>query len=941
MKRGIRWICLLLVLATVFPWVPAAAAQHPEYGWVLVDYYGARERRHVLVEDNGSILAPLSWITYYGAQMKMEDRGEFLVYYRGDQQEERDFAKRLFIEPKTRHFTIGIYFKKSALRYKDRIFDHYYPLDHGFFSQMVEYAGELWVPITELLPLMDVQVAVGDDGYLYMRPVVMTTFRALYEHGRSVGPVLFDAESMILFKDGLTLGGYALGNVLDFRIDRQGINWSYGMENDYEEIFKSYLMDDAVFLETFDADGDIFGDYIAGVAEGKEEVECVFNIIGSISDDSGLLQGLYEFAPEGLKEGAKAVKSYSEGIQGIISLYCYADIYFNHIEDHRRMLDAVYTFEKDIAKTPSGKAASTVSKIYDKNADNSKKLIVEGTLDVLNKAISGTLKELSSKVLGPWYLALEITKFFAYEEIEYVKNCAYIDLVDNTVSYSRSIYGKRLNKAKFSRDDLDDMRLSLIMSLVGSRYAYKSYWKSGKEEEQDKIADILKDLYLAGVFREYDAEDSYDHLKSKYDGEISKLTVDTPSIHGDLPELEYAQVMTMFQWNRMPYYEWTLVDVDHDGAKELLVQGTMILQTAFGEEQLPFVYLADATSGKSSFIEPIMGLACPAYVTADGEWYLKSEDAYYTWEGLDWKQTEAPEGAVGAFFDCPSLEDFSRKGDVQTLMTKAERFTERRSDCHLVLETDVDADGDQDLLAVFSDPANRWSGALPNFGGIGYDVELRTDGLTTFLVVLREADGIRVRTNTAFIPNCDDPTDVGWSEQDRLLKVGDSLWQYMETGDPFVPWDYGIPEVTLIGLLGAPRSFVKSVLADYEEEDGFGAPCAMGMLGGDEVYVAYEEIDGEYVVRDARLTCMERDTYIMSGVPSSIEYTDLWFALEGLATDWSQVVPAYGPDNQIYAYETYFNFFHPDNGQMYTVWLLLEDEMWDSYIYGIYFMRQR
>ena len=961
-RKAIRFISLLLICTLLLPAIPAAQAEDLEYKWILVDYFGARHRSQVLQDANGDFYAPLSWLLRYCTVLK-EEKEDYHVYYHMDEKEERTFAKRLFLKPETGEFLVGIYFGKSALKDKTREYGNYYPLYEGAFSDRIEQDGEIWVPIAELLPLMEVEATVGDDGYLYMRPVVMTTFRALYEHSGKVDKnLLFDADSQISYDELLSVVGRTIDSILSMRPDGGVLFRKEAMQNDYQEVFKTYLMDDEIFLKTFGAEGDMFKDYLhnmfGGDTNGEEETQTLIGIVEGVFKTEAV-ESIFSFDPDRYKQGTEGLEKTFKGIEGIVSLYCYADIYFNHIDDHRRMLDAVYRYEKAIAKKPSGKAAISVSEIYNRNADNSEALFREAIRDIVEEGLSSLTPEEVLTPLVPWYLAVEATRIIVPEEMDYVSAVRLIPSVDNTVSYSFDIYKKRLKAADFSEDGLENIRLCLMMSLVGSRFAYDTYWKNGKEEEQRVIEEILADLYIAGLFREQDNSDTFQNLKKRYSEETENLIAEDPAISAEMGKLEYSHALSLFEWGRCSGVKWTLVDADSDGEEELLVQGRLETETPLGVMELPFAYIADATSGRNICYTPLLGVLVPEYMTAGGQWYLKDGNQFYTWGGVNWNPVTAPEGAAEAVFDNPSLKQFSMEGDGEALLESAQRYCENQRDCTGVFRTDLDADGRQDLLAVFADPGNRWSNIMEIRDGLTYDVDLRTDGLTGFLAVLARPYGADVRMGMEF---WEDNAPAEWNEAEKLLQMGGFTWKYREDDDRVMVIESDpsliFPQIALVDLVGLPSEFACSYLrecTEYDSVEAFLAACeysgsgavplgsgrvATGYLNNDFVYMVFETVDGYEEVCQVGMDCRNQSAEIINGVPSSMDHTEFFDAVWESMGECSPLEPVYGPDGEITAYMEMFTYFRPGAPVPYTAYLLLEDEFHDSYIHSIHFVRQ-
>ena len=76
---------------------------------------------------------------------------------------------------------------------------------------------------------------------------------------------------------------------------------------------------------------------------------------------------------------------------------------------------------------------------------------------------------------------------------------------------------------KLNADDLNDARLCLMMSMIASRHAYKTYWEDYKQDEVDKIDEILAELYTSGRWSSNDSKDCWKRLQPVYYKELQGL----------------------------------------------------------------------------------------------------------------------------------------------------------------------------------------------------------------------------------------------------------------------------------------------------------------------------------------------------------------------------------------------------------------------------------
>ena len=262
---------------------PGLAAEEQRYGSIVVNFAGAVHKRQVLIDAEGNYYVPISWLSYYGAGIARKDTDTHWEFYSTRQKQTGNFAKRVFIGKDKPTFEVGLYtsdsfwkkLKSGAVSTPKRIHGNYYRLYSGTFSNTYSLEGELWAPLTEVLPLINVEISVSEDGHLCMLPVLMTTFEALHLHGNDISDYLFDADEVV-GNEVMTVGGWIVSTVMDFRIDRLDIQHSTGRRNDYETLFKNYLTDNEAYLNLSNPDTSPILQHITEVKESSGTIKSVY-----------------------------------------------------------------------------------------------------------------------------------------------------------------------------------------------------------------------------------------------------------------------------------------------------------------------------------------------------------------------------------------------------------------------------------------------------------------------------------------------------------------------------------------------------------------------------------------------------------------------------------------------------------------------------------------
>lgn len=615
-KRIVSWILLVCLLVSLAPAVFADNSEaitigneEAQFYQIYINFDGYLHTTSVMKAQDGTVLVPLSWMTYYGGLKCEEDQG-VLQYYKPDQKELDNFAKRWIIAPSIGSYYVNWYFETSYFarfllhaddlslndamtlisplpdqdkeqvveRYFSqkntkvkRIGTNYMPIHQGEFSKILSYGNDYWVPISELLSLLEITAAVSnDDRILCMKPSQTTLFDVLYEHSEEIPDLLFDSDNVVgnNFMAGVgwvvaTCSG-EIYNVIPV----------IGREIDYEEIFTSYLQDNEVYLSTFNAQNNSKATYYNQVANTFKDAKTIFESLAKSHNP------VYELFMEGVTNPEfytkyfEPAKKASKGINIIASAMNYVSAFANQVEDHRLMLKAVYDYKaKD--KWPSKAAAMVVASTYETLAQTA----ITGTIETTYKlAADEFAEELYKKAFGGWYYAMEITKVLCKDDYEYVVNSSKINLISNTVQYSYEIFENRLYNRQFNANGVNNIRLCLMMSLVGSNHAYKTFYTGDTiKKREDKVDNILTKLYQVGVNREESNINICQDRLKKYQKDFADLHL----VKSDPVVLAETNILlsNLDGWSNGKY---TAVDTDSDMHEEVLIltdSGSSLVKT--------------------------------------------------------------------------------------------------------------------------------------------------------------------------------------------------------------------------------------------------------------------------------------------------------------------------------------------------------------------------
>lgn len=227
----------------------------------------------------------------------------------------------------------------------EKIRNSYKPIYEGNFSKSITENNEIYFPIYEILPLINSKVVI-DDGTLYISPNRGSVFKALYNS--NIGSLVFDADSDLGYgKTFMDITAYTCSTLFTGRIDRLDFITKSGKRNDYETVFSDYLTDDEVYLAAFD-----------NASPLKDEVDIAKDLLGGAKTAFGLLDKLNvkNTKTDALKKFEKAlysknsefvknIGSVSDTLGAVKDLGDYFYTYLYQVEDHRKMLGAVYNYD--------------------------------------------------------------------------------------------------------------------------------------------------------------------------------------------------------------------------------------------------------------------------------------------------------------------------------------------------------------------------------------------------------------------------------------------------------------------------------------------------------------------------------------------------------------------------------------------------------------------
>ena len=522
MKKIISILLLVVILLSSFNTFFIFAQNSDTYTEerITVFCYNKKLSMKVFVNKEGTILIPEDVLTF-GGGMKKESKYGWDFYSYALQDHVQEFRKEVRIKQNGSKGESVIIANESG---------NFTTIASTNFSD--SYRGEddkLYLPLTELLPFLDARIYITDDGILHIDASPSPFFTAITYQDLDL--VYFDADNVIGSKFiGAT--GLIIDSIMNFRFDRLDVVMNTGAIKDYTKLYKKILIDNDTYLSAFDQE----------LTPIENELDYLDDMLGEsgdlidIVDEFLTLEHLKNMAEvkhfdyfdsefSNTMEGVGILQDYIGGVSKAID-YCYA--YTQQVEDHRDMLAAVYyndKFQFDDVRTT---AAAETMLLYSESATDRFIAAANSTLrDYISKAGA---KEITKRFFKPYKIAFEVTKFLAPQMEATAGNAANIFKIDGIVSDGKQAAEYYMSAKLLDEQSLENLRLSMIMTLIASKRAYEMYYEGFLEHEAGEtltegsitwkyvqINQWLTKLYLAADSVKYNSKEYYSTAKNELD----------------------------------------------------------------------------------------------------------------------------------------------------------------------------------------------------------------------------------------------------------------------------------------------------------------------------------------------------------------------------------------------------------------------------------------
>lgn len=524
-----RIISLILCAVLLISFIPVSAhADEITFYQIRIDAGNGVKTEKAIIED-GEIYIPA---TSFGKYTRFEFDTDSQTFLIKGQEADKAF-KKVLVNAETKKAAVGT--KLIELR-------------NSFVVDGVSY-----LPFCQMLPVLNADIAGVFSDVIYVTNNDLTMADLLYDF--DINDYVFDINEEFYGNAWLAAGyiipSYAFDSVIRKRFNRLDVIFNSGTKEDYEIILGDYLKDDELFheakkdqdaagklLENLTGLGDMGEyfynayDWIKSVAEMEissdlkkylepSDLELLLKqgYTGDTFDDElgQILKAFYDgevISDNQIYQDITAGGvSFVEGLQAVDYLYSV----LNMVDDHKNMLDAVYSVADSDTKSTffmSDVERGAAIRVYDLYSGDftlsfSKRVLEEA----FDRVVDGTILEnfnVYSLTVG---LAGEILELYIPGDSG---DRGRLHLHANVITSARS---KAAVADLTTEETTNDYRLSLLLALIASRKCYQTLVETPTIIEFDttyydnrvaKIEDMIKGLYLLADNVAFDTYENYE-----------------------------------------------------------------------------------------------------------------------------------------------------------------------------------------------------------------------------------------------------------------------------------------------------------------------------------------------------------------------------------------------------------------------------------------------
>lgn len=473
--------CILAILM-LFSYVPVVSAADVTEKKITVDADGKVYSLRVYEGSDGTVYAPVESVARLGGMTTSTSNSKYTLYYKNEVSRGTPDAgaRRITIDKSGK--TGSVICCTSGTKFAT--------IENISFSKAHTANNKLYLPIEEILPLLDAKVEITSDGiaHIYKNPVPL--YQVLFSCS-NLDLYEFDKDYFVL-NDVVNATGLIVDSILGFRFDRLDFVTNSGAIKDYSNIFKKLLTDNETYLAAFDQKETPVDKAMKLISDSAADLDDAIGGTKMVLDMAEYMTTSSEH--DTYKTFSNEVKQFGSNTafaEGAIKVVKYANVYYNQVDDHRNMLNAVYSG----GSSPADVAANQIYNLYSKDMAGKVTSAATSVLrDYITKEMSGAITK--GYGLTPYKIAFSSVNLVIPDAVKEFSSAAEMYFLDKVVEDAYDVCKNRLSNMKYDEKSLENLRLSLIMFLVASKRGHESYG-TGHEGLVHLIDSTLEELYLA------------------------------------------------------------------------------------------------------------------------------------------------------------------------------------------------------------------------------------------------------------------------------------------------------------------------------------------------------------------------------------------------------------------------------------------------------------
>lgn len=529
--------CLLCVIFLITAVPITAEAEESTYYAISIDAGNGVQSEKAIIKDDEIYIAATSFSKYTRFDFD-EATQTFLIK---GQEADKAF-KKIIINAET---------KKAAVGTK------LIELENSFVVD-----GIVYLPFCQMLPILNADIIEVVSGVIYVVNNELSMAELLYDF--DINDYLFNISEEFFGRTDLLYWyiapSYLFDTVVNFRFDRLDIIFDSGKSQDYQTILIGYLKDDELFHKA-KSENDFVGNLLESIT-GLTGISDTFNDVydwaekvakleieedlqeyfefeelelfikkgyadGAFDDELSELLGVVHddmITNDILQDAIPGGTSFADVLEAVDYIYSL----LNQVDDHRKMLDAVYNITGNQVTSELVPGASSPYFAYDLEYAAAAQVYELYSGDIVPAYTKKVTEEIVKRLFEDrtLYNAFGVYKLTAGLSGEILELYLPGDSGDRALlSHHSDIANTAMRKAAVptldTEESTDEYRLSLLLTLLASKACYDIMAETASgygqddgyyQRKIDEIEKMIMGLYLVAENVAFDTYENYERF---------------------------------------------------------------------------------------------------------------------------------------------------------------------------------------------------------------------------------------------------------------------------------------------------------------------------------------------------------------------------------------------------------------------------------------------